>query len=323
MPLLYNCNTTSANIGKFFVRTKNLYSTVLICFLSLSSFIVETLLARTYYVDDDGGPGIDFTTIQAAANVVNPGDTVIVKDGTYVHQENKDHLAAFNKGGSASGGFVTVRSENPGGAVIDASGATVFRGHAFLISNSVEYLRIEGFEIKNAPNAGIRIDAGGADHIEIIGNNIHHNKGAAGISVHGKGNARTTNLLVDGNFIHHNGDSYFRNRKGEDLNNQNKDHGMYISPLGAVIRNNVFSTHEYGWAIQMSLGAENVEVYNNVFAYPNPNRNGQIMLWQELHNISIKNNIFFEPKIHAIGDLLLIVRQPLQYRDREQPHNHR
>ncbi len=38
---------------------------------------------KTWYVDDDGGPGIDFTRIQDAVNAASNGDTIIVYNGTY------------------------------------------------------------------------------------------------------------------------------------------------------------------------------------------------------------------------------------------------
>jgi len=38
---------------------------------------------KTGYVDDDGGPGIDFTRIQDAVNAASNGDTIIVYNGTY------------------------------------------------------------------------------------------------------------------------------------------------------------------------------------------------------------------------------------------------
>jgi pectin methylesterase-like acyl-CoA thioesterase len=38
---------------------------------------------KTWYVDDDGGPGIDFKKIQDAVNETSNGDTIIVYNGTY------------------------------------------------------------------------------------------------------------------------------------------------------------------------------------------------------------------------------------------------
>jgi hypothetical protein len=40
-------------------------------------------LATTYVVDDNGGPGVDFTTISAAVAAAQPGDLILVLDGTY------------------------------------------------------------------------------------------------------------------------------------------------------------------------------------------------------------------------------------------------
>jgi len=39
--------------------------------------------ATEFVVDDNGGPGVDFTTIQAAIDVAQPGDHVRVRSGTY------------------------------------------------------------------------------------------------------------------------------------------------------------------------------------------------------------------------------------------------
>ena len=271
-----------------------------------------TATGNVFYV----GPGETYTTIQAAANAVGStivgGDTVIVRDGIYTVTPGANKLVQFSTGGDSTNGFVTFRSETPWGAIIDATGGLQYLGHAFVINSTVEYLRIEGFEIKNAENAGIKIHSGGADHIEIIGNNIHHNKGAAGISAHGLGDLRTKNLLIDGNFIHDNGDIIFwQNGSITDPDNWNKDHGVYAEPFGAVIRNNVFSTHEHGFGLKLrgvtpadepmtGRGAENVEVYNNTFAHPNPVFRGHLILTDSVYNISIKNNIFFDPKAYAV-----------------------
>ncbi len=265
-----------------------------------------TPTGNVYYVSpkgsntNSGKKSFPFKTIQKAATVVRPGDTVIVKDGVYKASAGASNLLEIKRGGSTASGPVVFRSENKWGAKMDASGAV---NHAININKDVSFVRIEGFEIMDAPNAAIKFQNRNRK-IEIIGNNIHGSLGAAAISVHGAGTDRASELLVDGNFIHHNGDSLFRKpgQRGYDDNNQNKDHGIYMSPASAIIRNNVFTHHEHGWAIQFSEGAENVSIYNNVFAHPNPNRNGYIMFWQTNKNIFVKNNIFFKPRGHAIAD---------------------
>ncbi len=54
-------------------------------FLSLAASLGSASIARAtdWIVDDGGGPGVDFTTIQAAIDAAQSGDHVIVRDGTY------------------------------------------------------------------------------------------------------------------------------------------------------------------------------------------------------------------------------------------------
>lgn len=258
------------------------------------------LRSGDYFVSPSGDNGntgtaeAPFRTVQRAADMVNPGDTVVVADGVYTAAGGAAFVVNVHRGGSEAGGWVTFRSENPWAATIDASGAE-HRG--FNISTGTSYVRIEGFEIRDAPKEAIKLH-GMSAHVEIVSNNIHGARGAAAISIHGTGDARSSDVLIDGNFIHHNGDSVFRTpgERGYDPDNQNKDHGVYLSPLNAIIRNNVFTHQEHGWSIQLSEGASGISIYNNVFAYPNPNRDGHIMLWQRLTDIAIYNNVFFEPR---------------------------
>jgi hypothetical protein len=67
----------------------------------------------TIYVD--AGGGADFATIQEAIDDANAGDTVIVKDGTYRSDGNRDI--------DFKGKAITVRSEHgPGSCIIDCEG---------------------------------------------------------------------------------------------------------------------------------------------------------------------------------------------------------
>ena len=96
---------------------------------------------RTWYVDDSGGA--DFTTIQAAVDAANDGDTIIVRDGTYT--EN----VAVNRS-------ITIASENGSAAV--AVTAAVPSAPAFDVN--ADNVTIAGFTVNGPTNehvAGIEL----------------------------------------------------------------------------------------------------------------------------------------------------------------------
>src|SRR5690348_10262851 len=101
--------------------------------------LAGSVQGTTYYVSptgSDANPGTGsapFQTIQQAAKVINPGDTVIVRDGTY------SNAAAFGDGsslvvvdrGGTSDSWVTFIAENNGGAVMDGLNNTTAEAWTF------------------------------------------------------------------------------------------------------------------------------------------------------------------------------------------------
>jgi pectin methylesterase-like acyl-CoA thioesterase len=51
--------------------------------LVLVPLLIGAVSATTWYVDDDGGAGINFTKIQEAVDAAQNNDTIIVYNGTY------------------------------------------------------------------------------------------------------------------------------------------------------------------------------------------------------------------------------------------------
>jgi len=88
--------------------------------------VVAVCEGRTITVDDDGPA--DFSTIQAAIDDSNDGDTVLVADGTYTGDGNRDI--------DFRGKAITVTSENgPKNCIIDCNGTESERHRGFYFHN--------------------------------------------------------------------------------------------------------------------------------------------------------------------------------------------
>jgi hypothetical protein len=264
--------------------------------LSMTGFLAIGLLhplgrqsyaaGTTYYVATNGNDSNrgtfsqPFRTIQKAANVVNPGDTVIVKDGVY-QAPGEAAIVDIRRSGTA-GNWITFKAERKWQATLDGTGVKRFLFN--IPSRNIGYIRIEDFELRNAPNSAIKLNAEGLHHIVVKGNRFHHNTGAGALL--GDGDF----LEVDANYFHDNGDHERRNH----------DHAIYSGATNATIKNNVFARHLYGWGIQTTKGASHWKIVNNTFAFPNPARDGHIMLWRDNTNILIENNIFYQPRGAAV-----------------------
>ena len=103
--------------------------------------VVAVCHGRTITVDDDGPA--DFSTIQAAIDDSNDGDTVLVADGIYTGDGNRD--IDFH------GKAITVISENgPETCIIDCNGTRADRHRGFKFHNGETYSSVlSGLTITN------------------------------------------------------------------------------------------------------------------------------------------------------------------------------
>lgn len=132
-------------------------SLLLILFLLASSIAIKpptpVSAASTIYVPDN------YPTIQAAVNAASPGDTIIVKSGTYT--ENVDVNKSYLTIQSMNGAEVTiVQAANPNDNVFDVR---------------ANYICIKGLTIKDAGlfGSGIYIESG--NHCLISDNRLLNN----------------------------------------------------------------------------------------------------------------------------------------------------
>lgn len=162
--------------------------------LSIQNIAQNTTLSTTYYVDkaigNDNNLGTrqePFNTISKAAKVVNPGDTVLVKNGTY--DEGWSGVQIIRSGNSNN--WITFKAFPGQNPLVTSTHDGTFR----VTGN---YIEINGFEIiQSTQGSGIHVGKGN-HHTRII-NNIVHNCGCGGIS-----GQETDYLYIEGNITHHN-----------------------------------------------------------------------------------------------------------------------
>ncbi len=140
--------------------------------------------AKTYYVDDDaklqpqhdtsaeaGTINNPFRSLRHAANVVAPGDTVIIRAGTYVSDSTKqtDALAQITTSGTAMAP-ITFKAADGEKVVLSGSGNL-----NILLDIAAAYINIEGLELTGARRCAIVINGPASHHVNIRMCHAHHN----------------------------------------------------------------------------------------------------------------------------------------------------
>lgn len=201
---------------------------------SVTATATVTLVAQpatgiTHYVattGNDSNPGtlaLPWRTIQHAANVVQPGDTVYVRAGVY-HE-----AVTIARSGSASAGYITFSSYPGERATLDGQGVPITNGQwgLFTITDPnppfapVNDVIINGFELRNYMTkslADVPIGIymfGAGSNIQILNNHIHNiattaptnpnacGSDAFGLTLYGTETTPIDTLVISGNEIDH------------------------------------------------------------------------------------------------------------------------
>ena len=265
--------------------------------------------AATYYVStagSDSNPGTQSAPFRhltkAAATATQPGDTVIVMDGTYDNEGvvAPNFVVTLYYSG-ISGNPITFKAQNRGKAILDAmntSTTTSCNGaSSYFNLHNAAFIVIQGFVIQRSCDMGIQSNDAAHDIVikwneirNIANRTVTDQMGRNGIFV----NSSEYNFTFDGNSWHDIG-------RTDGQTNLHFDHGIYAHAQNVTIINNVFYNNNRGWAIQLADGASNWLVANNTFAFGCANGEaGHIMFWGNNLNITLRNNIFYNPNSAAL-----------------------
>ncbi|WP_127491508.1 carbohydrate binding domain-containing protein [Paenibacillus glycanilyticus] len=181
-----------------------LVTMMLLSSLGLAPGVVHA--AATYYVATNGttsNPGTfsqPFANINQFMSVALPGDTVLVRGGTYSIGETY-----LSKSGTASGGNITIKNYPGEAPILDgggSSGVAFYFGEGNQGAGKGSYITIEGFIIRNYWRSGINIgccEVNGAHQTVsnvTIRNNVVDRMGQNGITLMNAANVTVENNLV-------------------------------------------------------------------------------------------------------------------------------
>jgi Right handed beta helix region/Protein of unknown function (DUF1565) len=229
----------------------------------------------------DSNPGTrarPWRTIQKALQALEPGETALVRAGTYT--EN----LLMSRAGTASAP-ITVRAY-PGERVVLHAAST--SGNTYPVQITGSYFRLHGFVIENGlgtSDANVYL-WGGANHIEVSGNEIRYGQDQGVFA-----DKTTSYLHILGNRIHDNGWNH--------VAGQHQSHGIYIQGGQDLIANNVIYNHPYGFGIQIYPANHDTVVVDNTIA---ASAHSSIVVggWGGVSHITIRNNVLY-PSAETYG----------------------
>jgi hypothetical protein len=235
-------------------------------------FSAAEVIGATYYVSPKGSDSnrgtksAPFRNIQKAASVVNPGDTVIVRDGTY-RDHNSDNWVVRIKRSGKSGNPITFRAENQHKAVIDGNDNKTGYG----IDIKANWIVIDGFEIKDLEDTGIWLRSEYHDAV-VKGCYIHHIGRVSSTVGGGHAGIYSGPKFYNSTITENKFETIGRTNADNQCDHCNRhDHHLYLRGLYHVISNNIFIDAPAGWYITCrgndlnESGKPSHIIVNNVF----------------------------------------------------------
>lgn len=236
--------------------------------------------ATDYYVSpsgSDSNPGTEqlpFRNPQAAANVVNPGDTVFLMDGTYPGVGSDKRVLNLSRSGTP-GNMITFRNYPGHRPQIGRLPPTKDDQYGFVLLGA-DNIRIEGLAFVGTEQKCLYIASNGINgstNVEIIDNTFDQCGRAFVTNTlsdcqvdtgHDSINSGpyTNGTLIEGNVITNSGRT-INTELCQQLGSTNDheyrhDHAMYLKGANHIVRNNVILDHPAGLGIKIDGYSQNI-----------------------------------------------------------------
>lgn len=245
---------------------------------------------RTLFIAPDGSGGVDgvgteaapFKTFKRAVSVLEPGDTLILKDGTYTFAENSGDPEMIVNLSSKKGQKdkpITIRAMHHGKSILDGQktsrdSAGAERGIGL---HDARFINIAGIKVIRS-GVGVSIRKESSDII-LTGMEIAHNSHWKDCSATPGGfgllyDRPVRRVTLANSVIHSNGrldpDQHCASDVADDKIN-GWDQGLYLQGGDLSVENNIFYNHKGGFHIKImgydgdDIVGHSVVITNNLF----------------------------------------------------------
>jgi len=320
-------------------RRRFVLSGVLIVLLMVVSLTVRgedhTGVVDVYYVapnGNDSNPGTmdaPWRTIQKAANTLQAGETVYIREGTY-------HEQVIPRYSGSAGNYITFAAYPGETPTLDGGGVSMGGWEGLIWVHDVSYIEMRGLQVqnvtsnhdhqgilvKNASHVNVRdcafynvassgIGVWNCSDVEVRGNELEE-VAVSGDSQECLTIAQTHGFIVDGNHVHHSGlsvpamggegiDAKGGSSDGRISNNyvhHIRTLGLYVDSYGntrdiEIYGNIVHHCDAEGMAVCAESGGpvENIHIYNNI-VYDNERVGICLGCWGSggVQNVQLVNN---------------------------------
>ena len=208
---------------------------------------VGAAVGATWVVDDSGGAGVDYTTIQAAVDAASDGDTIEVRSGIYNENVGVDKRITLIGDGAD---VVRVRAKSSYDNVFEVT---------------ADYVSISGFTVTWACYQYAGIYLNGADHCNISANTASGNNYYGIYLEDSSENTLTNNIANSNNFYGIRLDDSSENTLTGNTASSNNGYGIRLSGSNNLLVSNTMSGNACNFDV---YGSHDIDASNTVNGKP-------------------------------------------------------